>query len=267
MTFAALASPGQTILLPRPGFALYRTLCDNKAINVKYYRLLPEQGWEVDLDQLEKLLSEDRSIVAWLINNPSNPCGSVYSKEHLHECKKLALRWKVTIVADEIYEDMVFEPNTFHPMATVEPKIPLLACGGLAKRFLVPGWRLGWILVHDPSPHSTALAQIRSALADLAGLILGANSLIQSSLADIFQNTPQSFHVEINNYVAGNADCAYQALLGTPGLQLIKPQGAFYMMVGLDIGRFDLKDDVEACEKLIAEESVICLPGTVALLA
>lgn len=263
MTFAALASPGQTILLPQPGFSLYRTLCDNKSIKVKYYRLLPERAWEVDLEQVESLLRDDPSIVAWLINNPSNPCGSVYSAEHLRACKQLARRWRLTIVADEIYEDLVFKPNEFHPLATLEPRIPLLTCGGLAKRFLVPGWRTGWILLHDPTPAGHALAQIRSALVDLAGIILGANSVIQASLPAIFQNTPQGFHEQINEYIAGNAECAYQALLGTPGLQLIRPQGAFYMMVGLDMDQFDLKDDVEACEKLVSEESVICLPGMV----
>jgi tyrosine aminotransferase len=258
MVFSALAHPGQTILLPQPGFSLYRTICDNKGISVKYYHLLPDQNWEADLSHVESLL--DETVVGWLINNPSNPCGSVYSRDHLQQCKSLAKRHHLTIISDEIYEDMVFPPNEFHPLASLEPSIPLLTCGGMAKRFLVPGWRLGWILIHD---QSHALDEIRNALVDLAGIILGANSLIQAALPSIFSNVTPDQHAQVNNYVANNARIAYEALYATPGLKLFKPQGAFYMMVGLDMSHFDLHDDIEVCERLIAEESVVCLPGVI----
>lgn len=259
LCFSVLAHAGQTILLPQPGFSLYCTLCDNKDIRVKYYRLLPERNWEIDLDHVRELL--DETVVAWLINNPSNPCGSVYSADHLRNCKLLAQERNLTIIADEIYEDLVFSPNIFHPIASIEPHIPLLTCGGLAKRFLVPGWRIGWILIHDPPRITTS--QIRPGLCDLAGLILGANSLIQGALPGIFTSVPQSFHQSINDYIAKNARIIYDCLQGTPGLKLTKPQGAFYIMVGIDMDQFDLADDVLACEKLIAEESVLCLPGII----
>lgn len=263
MSFSALASPGQSILLPQPGFSLYRTLCDNKDINVEYYRLRPEKEWEIDLDHVEELIKKgEGNIVAWLINNPSNPCGSVYGAEHLRECKALAAKYRLIIIADEIYEDMVFSPNVFHPLATIRPAIPMITCGGLAKRFLVPGWRLGWILLHDPTSGGHALEQIRGALVDLAGLILGANSLIQASLPAIFA-LPQEIHQETNDYIANNARIAYECLRGTRGLHLIRPQGAFYMMVGLEVESFDFKDDIVACEMLVAEESVVCLPGMI----
>lgn len=263
LAFSALAHAGQTILLPQPGFSLYRTLCDNKNIRVKYYRLIPESNWEIDLEHVRELLVGDPSVTAWLINNPSNPCGSVYSKSHLMACKQLALEHHLTIVADEIYEDMVFAPNHFYPLATLEPSIPLLTCGGIAKRFLVPGWRLGWILIHEPANCQGALQQIRGGLVDLAGLILGANSLVQGALPKVFSRVPQSAHVAVNEYLAKNADTLYECLQGTPGLRLLRPQGAFYIMVGVQMECFDLSDDVQLCERLIAEESVVCLPGVI----
>lgn len=258
LVFSALAHEGQTILLPQPGFSLYKTICDNKGIKVKNYKLSPEKNWEIDLDDVEALI--DESVVGWLINNPSNPCGSVYSKEHLKKCKDLAKKHGLMIISDEVYEDLVFSPNVFHPMATVEPRIPILTCSGLAKRFLAPGWRVGWVLVHD---QGESLKEIREALVDLAGIILGANSLMQAAIPDIFDNVPASFHQQINEYVGNNAQIAYNCLSGAPGLTVACPQGAFYMMVGLDMQSFDLNDDVEVCEKLMSEESVACLPGTI----
>jgi tyrosine aminotransferase len=49
----------------------------------------------------------------------------------------------------KIYADMVFTSHTFHPLATLTSTTPILTCGGLAKRYLVPGWRVGWVFIHD----------------------------------------------------------------------------------------------------------------------
>ena len=65
----------------------------------------PEQGWEIDLDDLESQI--DESTAAIIINNPSNPCGSVFSREHLLNILNTAAKYYVPIIADEIYEHMV----------------------------------------------------------------------------------------------------------------------------------------------------------------
>lgn len=65
----------------------------------------PELDWEIDLDDLEAQI--DESTAAILINNPSNPCGSVFSREHLLDVLDVAAKYYVPIIADEIYEHMV----------------------------------------------------------------------------------------------------------------------------------------------------------------
>jgi len=52
-------------------------------------------------------------------------------------------------LGSEIYADMVFSGQTFFPLASLSDDVPILTCGGLAKRYLVPGWRVGWIFLHD----------------------------------------------------------------------------------------------------------------------
>ena len=64
-----------------------------------------ERQWEADLDQLDELLGEGAS--ALMVNNPSNPCGSVYSKQHLLDILSLAEKHRVPVISDEIYADMV----------------------------------------------------------------------------------------------------------------------------------------------------------------
>ena len=149
MAISAMANPGDNILVPRPGFPLYKTLANGLGIKTKEYDLLPLKGWECDLDHMRAMIDENTKAI--LVNNPSNPCGSVFSEEHLRKILALADEFKVPIIADEIYEHFVFSEagKSYVPMASLTTTVPILSCGGLTKRYLVPGWRLGWITVHD----------------------------------------------------------------------------------------------------------------------
>lgn len=81
----------------------------------------------------------DSSTAAIIINNPSNPCGSVYTEQHLRDVLEVASRYKIPVIADEIYERLVFPGRKFISMAALDTDVPLLICGGLSKRFLIPG--------------------------------------------------------------------------------------------------------------------------------
>lgn len=147
LCISAMASAGQNILIPRPGFSIYRTLSEGFGIEIRSYDLLPEKDWEIDLNSLESLI--DENTAALILTNPSNPCGSVFSKEHLIDIINLAEKYFIPIIADEIYEHFVFPGNKYYSVSSLSPNVPVLSCGGLTKRFLVPGWRMGWIIIHD----------------------------------------------------------------------------------------------------------------------
>lgn len=71
---------------------------------------------------------------------------------------------------------MVFGANMFYPLAALTKTVPVIACGGLAKHYLIPGWRVGWVMVND---RNGVLKDVRTAYFKLSQLILGANSLVQ----------------------------------------------------------------------------------------
>ena len=182
MCIDSIANKGDNVLVPRPGFSLYVTLCQSLGIEVRFYDLLvssrvaldasypllplqPEKQWEVDLCHLES--SIDAQTRAIIINNPSNPCGAVYTEAHLRALIQICERNHIPIIADEIYADMVrrvvhrdkrihcslsfqvFTNHSFHFLAALSEKVPVLSCGGISKRFICPGWRVGWIAIHD----------------------------------------------------------------------------------------------------------------------
>ncbi|XP_066978424.1 tyrosine aminotransferase-like isoform X7 [Macrobrachium rosenbergii] len=226
LCITALCAPGQNILVPRPGFPLYKTLAEGLSIKTKYYNLLPEKNWEVDLDMLEALIDEETQAI--VVNNPSNPCGSVFSKEHLTAILEVAARNKVPVIADEIYDHFVFSGEEYHAMASLSQEVPVLSCGGLTKRYLIPGWRMGWIAIYDRN--GVLDKEIRQGLQSLSQRIIGSNTLVQGALPAILSNTPKSFFDDTIKQIEDNAKMCYRSISAVPGLKPIMPQGAMYMM-------------------------------------
>lgn len=257
LCIAVIAGAGQNILIPKPGFSIYGTLAEGFGIESRSYKLVPENNWEIDLQNMESLIDEKTAAI--IITNPSNPCGSVFSKQHILDILKIADRHFVPIIADEIYEHFVFPGNEYHSISSLSRNVPVLSCGGLTKRFLVPGWRLGWIIVHD---RHNALAEVRKGLVSLSSRILGSNSLVQGALPAILKNTPQTFFDELVETLQIHAKIAFRILKAVRGISPKMPAGAMYMMVGIDIDSFPkYPDDLEFVQDLVREQSVFCLPG------
>lgn len=200
------------------GFPLYTTLAASHDIETRLYDLLPEHNWEIDLAHMQSLI--DEKTVGIVITNPSNPCGSVFSRRHLIDILNIAEKYYLPIIADEIYEKFVFPGVEYVALSAVSQNVPILSCGGLTKRFLVPGWRMGWIVIHD---RNGVLVHIRKvmifilfrvtkfnflnpkydqfqALTKLCGRTFLSNSLVQGALPQILK-TPDSFFTDLTNYI------------------------------------------------------------------
>ncbi|EER13277.1 tyrosine aminotransferase, putative, partial [Perkinsus marinus ATCC 50983] len=111
MAIAVLANTNgeDTILLPQPSFPLYNTLCSSRGINVDFYKLRSDRKFEVDMTSLQRSLESNKlNAKGILLNNPSNPCGSNWTREHIGDIVALCQEFgNLPIIADEIYHDMV----------------------------------------------------------------------------------------------------------------------------------------------------------------
>lgn len=187
MCFWALANPGENILIPCPAWN-YITWLSGARIEPRFYKLDPDKGWDVDLKYMESLIDEKtRAIV---VNSPGNPCGNVFSKEHILEILEIAERHRLPIIADEIYEFFTFSGLEFHSVASLSKNVPVLSCSGLTKRFLIPGIRIDWLIIND---RGDKLKDIREGLINISGRNFGPNSTIQLALPKILQSVPQSY--------------------------------------------------------------------------
>lgn len=258
MCVTVLTNPGQNILIPSPGFGLYTCLSAARGLDCRLYRLKPELSWEVDLEDLESKI--DSNTAALILNNPSNPCGSCYSRQHLCDILVMAERHKLPIIADETYAWMEFPGEEFHMLSSLSHSVPILSCSSLAKRWVVPGWRQGWIVIHDR--HDAFKDEVTPGLKRLATKILGPNTLVQAAIPDIVTKVPMEYHQKNLRLFHSNATHIVTALSAAHGLTPIMPKATMYCMVLIQLDHFpDLETDVAFTRALIVEQNVFCLPG------
>jgi tyrosine aminotransferase len=106
----------------------YKTWTDGLHIKIKQYNLDPSQNWNIDLKHMESLINNKTKAI--LINNPGNPCGNVFSRDHLLETIEIADQFNLPIISDEIYEFSTFAGTKFHSVASISKNVPVLTCSG-----------------------------------------------------------------------------------------------------------------------------------------
>lgn len=275
LAIGTLLDPGDELLVPCPGFPLYTTIAEARGIKLSPYKLRPDADWEADLEQVDLLLQQARARgvrSTLLINNPSNPCGTVFSREHVTALLAIAERHAVPVISDEIYARVVFKGVEFVSAADVAPNVPVLVVGGIAKEYMVPGWRVGWLALYGEagvSRQNGSLAAIRKGLAAVSQLTLGANSLILSALPAILtpRAGPQAdglaaWRAATLRQLEDNAKFACEALENIPGVAVVRPSGSMYLLFSVPSSPDGTRgDDVLFAKTLLNDMAVFVLPG------
>ncbi|PWA86512.1 tyrosine transaminase family protein [Artemisia annua] len=260
IAISILATPNANILVPRPGFPIYELCAAFRNVEIRHFDLLPENGWEVDLDAVDALA--DQNTVAIVIINPGNPCGNVYSYQHLKKIAETAKKHKIVVIADEVYGHLAFGANPFVPMGVFGSMVPVLTLGSLSKRWIVPGWRLGWFVTTDPNgmfKNAKTVERLKKYF-DICG---GPATFIQAAVPQILKETSDTFFTRTLNILKHSSDLCVKKIEDIPCLTCpTKPQGSMAMMVKLNVSLLkDINNDIDFCFKLAKEESVILLPG------
>ncbi|KAK3184083.1 hypothetical protein Dsin_031369 [Dipteronia sinensis] len=185
-----LTSPGASILLPRPGYPTYEAYARCNQLEVRYFDLLPEKGWEVDLDAVEALA--DENTVAMVIINPGNPCGNVYSHQHLHKIAETAKKLGIMVISDEVYQHLTFGSTPFVPMGVFGSIVPVVTLGSISKRWMVPGWRLGWLVTSDPNGILQKSGVVES-IKDFLTVSSDPATFTQGAIPQILEKTKEDF--------------------------------------------------------------------------
>ncbi|MDV6304641.1 MULTISPECIES: pyridoxal phosphate-dependent aminotransferase [Rhodococcus] len=258
MTMQALLDDGDEVLIPAPDYPLWTamtTLSGGKAV---HYICDEENGWNPDLADIESKITP--KTVALLVINPNNPTGAVYSKEVLQGIVDLARKHQLLLLADEIYDRILYDDAEHTSLASLAPDLLCLTYNGLSKAYRVAGYRAGWLAITGPKAHA-------------AGFIEGIDLLASTRLCP---NVPaqHAIQVALGGYqsiedlilpggrLLEQRDVAWEKLNAIHGVSCVKPRGALYAFPRLDPEVHEIYDDEKLVQDLLLQEKILVVQGT-----
>ena len=205
--------------------------------------------YRFDPDELRRTFAA--GLRAFVLCNPSNPCGRVFTRDELLQIASLAEEFDVWIITDEVYEHIVYAPHRHTYFATLPGMAKrTLMCSSLSKTFSITGWRIGYV---HAAPEVIARAR---KVHDF--LTIGAAAPLQHAVVTAL-NFPASYYEQLAAEYATSRDVLLSYLDQT-GLEYTRPEGAYFVMI--DIARFGYVSDVEFSHWMTREIGVAPVPGS-----
>jgi alanine-synthesizing transaminase len=258
MTLQSLLDNGDQVLIPAPDYPLWTASTALAGGTPVHYLCDETNGWQPDLADMEsKITPQTKALV---VINPNNPTGAVYSRETLGRIAALARKHQLLLLADEIYDKILYDDATHVPLASVAPDLLCLTFNGLSKAYRVAGYRSGWLVITGPTEHATSFIEGISLLANMRLCPnVPAQHAIQVALGG---------HQSIDDLVLPGGrlleqrDLAWEKLNTIPGVSCVKPRGALYVFPRLDPEVHDIVDDEKLVLDLLLEEKILVTQGT-----
>jgi aspartate/methionine/tyrosine aminotransferase len=245
-SLTTLVSPGDTILIPDPGWPNYQMMADVLSARTVHYPLVPEQQFVPDLDRLEDLARTSGAKVL-LVNSPGNPTGAVFSRGVVERLVDIAERHGMYLVSDECYEQILFEGEHVSP-ASIDGAQHVLSVFSLSKSYAMTGWRMGYVT--GPREMIDLVAKVQEPMISCATAI--AQKAGQAAL-----DGDQSCVTEMVDAYRARRDLAVD-ILDRGGLLISVPRGAFYIMADVSsVG----SDSYAFARRLIQDRAVAVAPG------
>ena len=259
MVLQAFVDDGNEVLVPAPDYPLWTgavTLAGGKAV---HYRCDEADGWVPDLADIEaKITSNTFAIV---LINPNNPTGAVYSADVVRGLIDIARKHDLVVMADEIYEKIIFDNHVHHHAASFAgDDVLCLTFSGLSKAYRVCGYRAGWVAVSGPKHLATDFLE---GLTLLANMRMCANvpgqHAIQTALGG-YQSVSELIVPGGRFYE--QSKLAWNLLNQIPGVTCTEPQGALYCFPRLDPEIYPIDDDQEFVIDLLRAKKILVTHGT-----
>jgi alanine-synthesizing transaminase len=192
--------------------------------------------------------------------NPNNPTGAVYSEQLLREIADIAREHGLVVMADEIYDKILYDDTVHVPFAKVAPDVFSLTFNGLSKAYRVAGFRSGWLMVSGPKRHATSYLE---GITLLANMRLCANVPAQHAV-QVALGGRQSIKELIlpGGRLLEQRDAAVSALTAIPGVTCAVPKGALYVFPRLDPAVYPIANDQQFVLEFLRAQHVLVVQGT-----
>jgi aspartate/methionine/tyrosine aminotransferase len=244
----AVTNPGDEVVVFEPFYENYRPdalLCGAES---RLVRLRPP-AWSFDPVELRAAFSGRTKAI--ILNSPNNPTGRVFTSDELDYIAGLATEFDCLVIADEIYEHIVYDGATHRPMATLPGmQERTILVNSMSKTWSVTGWRVGWVLA--PAEIADGIRKVHDFLT------VGAAAPLQQA-GVVALDSPEEYYADLAARYRARRDLLLGGLEST-GFRPYRPEGAYYVLC--DISRFGFGNDVAFVRHLIEEAGVAAVPGS-----
>ncbi|MEE8057382.1 MAG: pyridoxal phosphate-dependent aminotransferase [Pseudomonadales bacterium] len=258
MSMQALLNNGDEVLIPSPDYPLWTASVSLSGGKPVHYLCDEQAGWFPDISDIRsKITPQTKAIV---IINPNNPTGAVYSKALLQQIVALAEQHDLVILADEIYDKILYDDAEHIPLSTLTEDALCVTFNGLSKAYRLAGFRSGWMLLTGAKHRAKDYIE---GLDILVSMRLCANVPAQHAI-----QTCLGGYQSINDLVLPGGrlleqrDTAFKLLNDIPGVSCVKPKGAIYMFPRLDPKKFAIQDDEKLVLAFLQQEKILLVQGS-----
>jgi aspartate aminotransferase len=248
--FQAVLNPGDEVIIPAPYWVTYPEL-------VKYASAVPViietnelGGFKITAKELQAAITPKTKMV--ILTTPSNPTGSVYSKEELEAIAEVLKGTDILVASDEMYEKLVYDID-FVAAASISEDMyeRTITINGLSKSVAMTGWRFGYLA----TPKKELIAAMNKLQSQSTSNI---NSITQKAAIPALLGKVDEDIESMRRAFEARADEAVKLFNDIDGLSVLKPQGAFYLFVNIkDVSN----DSIEFCKELLQSTGVAVVPG------
>ena len=246
-TMLAVINPGDEVIVFEPFYENYGPDCIISGA-VPRYVTLRGSDWSFDPEALRAAFS--RKTRAIVVNTPHNPTGKVYSRAEMEIIAELCIEHDAIAITDEIYEHLVYRGRHVSLATLPGMRERTITISGASKTYSVTGWRIGWLIA--PPSLTAGIRKVHDFLT------VGAAHPLQVAIASALE-LPSSFYSELLGDYRERRDAIVTGLEEC-GFEVSAPDGAYYVMAGIEAFGFD--DDVKFAKHLIEKAAVATVPAS-----
>lgn len=258
MVTQALLDDGDEVLIPAPDYPLWTAATSLAGGTPVHYLCDEEDDWNPSIEDIRAKVTEKTKAI--VVINPNNPTGAVYSRETLQKIVDVAREYNLLILADEIYDRILYDDAKHISIASLAPDLLTITFNGLSKAYRVAGYRAGWMVLTGPKSHARGFIE---GLDLLAGMRLCPNVPAQHAIQvalggrqSIYELTGQG------GRLLKQRNIAYEKLNEIPGVSVVKPMGALYCFPRLDPEVYEIHDDSKLMLDILRAEKILMVQGT-----
>ncbi|MGN0143520.1 MAG: pyridoxal phosphate-dependent aminotransferase [Clostridium sp.] len=257
-TFMAILNPGDEVLIPVPYWVSYPELVKLADGVPVFVETTKENNYKYTVKDLEKAVSDKTKAI--LINSPNNPTGTIYNKEELEEIAEFAKKHNLLIVSDEIYEKLIYDGEKHISIASLSKDAydRTIVINGVSKTYAMTGWRLGYAA--SPKEITKLMSSIQSHMTS------NVNTIAQYAAIEALNGPVEDLRKMIKEFEK-RRNFMIDRLNNIDGVSMIRPSGAFYIMVNISsylntsFNGQEIKDSLDFAKVLLDEEKVAVIPG------